>query len=70
MLKAESLQTAELLDMLPEEDVSVVKALIKRLIIAWDSDFVKVTPKERERIEKSEEEMKNGDYVTEEEVWA
>ena len=43
MLKATTLQTAELLDILPDEDVSIVNALIKKLVIAWDPDFTKVT---------------------------
>ena len=30
MLKATTLQTAELLDILPDEDVSIVNALIKK----------------------------------------
>ena len=41
MLKATTLQTAELLDILPDEDVSIVNALIKKLVIAWDPDFTK-----------------------------
>lgn len=69
MLKATTLQTAELLDILPDEDVLLVNALIKKLIIAWDPDFTKVTEKERELLEKSESEMKNGIFVSEKELW-
>ncbi len=70
MMKATTLQTAKLLDILPDEDISIVNALIKRLVIAWDPNFTKLTPKEREILEKSDAEMKDGDYVTEEDFWA
>lgn len=70
MLKATTLETAELLDILPDEDVSIVNALIKKLVIAWDSDFTKVTARERELLEKSDFEMKSGDFVSEEEFWS
>lgn len=70
MLKATTLQTAELLDILPDEDISIVNALIKKLVIAWDPDFTKLTARERELLEKSDSEMKNGDFISEEEFWA
>lgn len=70
MLKATTLQTAELLDILPDEDISIVNALVKKLILAWDPDFTKLTAKERELLEKSDSEMKNGDFVSEEDVWS
>ncbi|SEF38694.1 hypothetical protein [Lachnospira multipara] len=66
MLKAKTLQTAVLLDVLPDEDILLVNALIKKLVIAWDPDFTKVTARERELLEKSDSEMKNGDFVSEE----
>lgn len=70
MLKDATLQTAELLDMLPDEDVSMVNTLIKKLIIAWDPDFTKLTAKESELLEKSTLEMKSGDFISEEEFWS
>ena len=62
-------QTIEMLKMLPDEELSTVNSLLKFLLRSWDPDFVKVTPSERERLEKSESEMENGEYYTEEEVW-
>jgi len=70
MLKEKTLQTAELLDILPDEDILLVNALIKKLVIAWDPDFTKVTARERELLEKIDSEMKNGDFVSEEDVWS
>ena len=70
MLKAKTMQTAELLDILPDEDISIINALIKKLILAWDPDFTKVTPRERELLEKADAEMKNGDFISEKDFWA
>lgn len=70
MLKASTLQTAELLDILPDEDIAIVNALVKKLVIAWDSDFTKVAPRERELLEKTDSEMKNGDFISEKDFWS
>ncbi|MBQ2473518.1 MAG: hypothetical protein II512_04510 [Lachnospira sp.] len=70
MLKAKTLQTAEFLDILPDEDILLVNALIKKLVIAWDPDFTKVTARERELLEKSDSEMNNGNFVSEEDFWS
>ena len=35
-----------------DEDISMENELIKKLIIAWDPDFTKVTDEERELLEK------------------
>lgn len=44
--------------------------LIKMLITAWDPDFTKVTDEERELLEKSDAEMKRGEYIPEEDIWS
>ena len=70
MLKETTLQMAELLDSLPDEEASQVNALIKKLVTVWDPDFTKLTARERELLEKSDLEMKNGDYVSEKDFWS
>ena len=52
------------------EDISMENELIKKLIIAWDPDFTKVTDEERELLEKSDAEMKRGEYIPEEDIWS
>lgn len=69
-MKTITLETAELLDVLPEEDIFMVNALIKKLVKAWDPDFTKVTALEKSLLDKADEEMRNGEYVTESEVWS
>lgn len=48
------MQIAEMIDMLPEQDQSLAYELIKKLVLAWDPDFTKVTPKERRELEEAE----------------
>jgi alkyl hydroperoxide reductase subunit AhpC len=58
-----------MLSLLPEEEISLVNELVKKLVVAWDADFTKVTPEEEKSIKQAEEEMQQGIYLTEEEVW-
>ena len=51
-------------------DISMENELIKKLITAWDPDFTKVTDEERELLEKSDAEMKRGEYIPEEDIWS
>ena len=48
------LNAARLMDMLPEEDKNFAYEFIKKLVLAWDPDFTKVTPEEASQIEQAE----------------
>ena len=50
-----SMDTARMIDMLPEEEQRFAYEFVKRLVIAWDPDFTKVTPNEVARIKAAEE---------------
>lgn len=62
-------KTAQLIDMLPDEELGIVNSLVTRLVKAWDPDFTKVTPEEKRQLDQADAEMANGQYYTEEEVW-
>lgn len=57
-------QTIELLDMLPEQEQELANALIKRMVLAWDSDFTKLTSVERQRLQLAEDELKNNKTIS------
>ena len=57
-------EIAYLVDMLPEQDQNLAYEIIKKMVLAWDPDFTKLTPAEKNRIEIAEAEINNGDYVT------
>ena len=48
------MQIAEMIDMLPEQDQNLAYEFIKKMVLAWDPDFTKVTPKERRELEEAE----------------
>ena len=43
-----------MLDMLPENDQNLAFEIIRKLVLAWDPDFTKLTPKERKELEEAE----------------
>jgi len=47
--------TARMIDMLPVDDQRFAYEFVKRLVLAWDPDFTKVTPEEAARINAAEE---------------
>lgn len=56
-------QIANMVDMLPEKDQNSVFEMVKKLVLAWDPDFTKLTPAERAELEQVEAEMEAGEYV-------
>lgn len=58
-------QIANMVDMLPESDQALALELIKKLVLAWDPDYTKVTPVEKAQLDRAAAEMAAGDYFTE-----
>ncbi|SPF41400.1 conserved hypothetical protein [Candidatus Desulfosporosinus infrequens] len=63
-MSAVSKQIIDMLDMLPESEQELAFEMIKRIVLAWDSDFTKLTPLEREKLTQSEKEIANGEIVS------
>ena len=61
-------EIAILVDMLPEQEQALAFEMIKRMVLAWDPDFTKVTDIERAQIDQAAVEMEAGDYVTDEAI--
>ncbi len=49
-----AMEAARLMDVLPEADKAFAYEFIKKLVLAWDPDFTKVTEEEAKRIENAE----------------
>ena len=58
-------QIADMVDMLPEQDQALAFELVKKLVLAWDPDFTKVTPFEKIQLDQAEAEMNAGNYISE-----
>lgn len=57
-------QTVTMLEMLPAQEQNLALELVKRLVLAWDPDFTKLTPEERARLETAE----IGEYIDSEDI--
>ena len=53
-MSAKTMKIAEMVDMLPEQDQTLAYDIIKKLVLAWDPDFTKLTPQERAELEEAE----------------
>lgn len=58
----------EIMNILPEEEQAFLYQMAKRLVLAWDPDYTKVTPKERADMEEAEREIERGECCTMEEL--
>ena len=56
-------ESVEMLEMLPESEQEFASQFIKRLVLAWDPEYTKLTSAERKRLEAAEQRIDNGEYV-------
>ena len=63
-MTAQVKEVADMLEMLPESEQNLAVELVKRIVLAWDSDFTKLTPKEAQELE----EAMNGEFIDEEDI--
>ena len=50
-----AINTARMIDMLPVGDQRFAYEFVKKLVLAWDPDFTKVTPEEAAQMKAAEE---------------
>lgn len=62
-MSAISKQIIDMIDMLPEQEQQLAFEFIKRMVLAWDSDFTKLTLYERKRLNTADKEIMNGEIV-------
>nr|WP_303999216.1 hypothetical protein [Ruminococcus bromii] len=63
-MSTKTAEIAKMIDMLPDSDKKLACELIKKLVLAWDSDYTKVTEQEYKDITEAE----NGDFVSEDDI--
>ncbi len=59
-----AMEAARLMESLPDADKQFVLEFIKKMVMAWDPDFTKVTAEEKDRIAKAE----NSGFVDENDI--
>lgn len=52
-------EIAEMIELLPESEQELVFEMIKRIVLAWDPDYTRLTDTEKESLESS----RNSGYV-------
>ena len=52
------------IDILDENDVGALYAIISKMLAAYDPDYIYATPEEEARIQQGREDIKNGDFIT------
>lgn len=57
-------QAIDLMELLPESEQNFALEFIKKLVIAWDPDFTKVTPAERAKLEEAQREIENSETIS------
>ena len=65
-----AMNAAKMLDMLPEQEQAFAYEIIKRLVLAWDPDYTKLTPAEEADLQQATQEAESGECYTLEEVEA
>ena len=66
-----TVQEQEILTMyntLPEAEQDLAYELLRRLVLAWDPDFTKLTPSERADLEESERDLREGRTIRMEDI--
>jgi len=56
-------RVAQMVDMLPDDEQVFAYEFVRRLVLAWDPDYTKVTPTEAAALRKADEEYKRGDIL-------
>ena len=59
-----TMEAARLMDMLPESEQNFAYEFIKKLVLAWDPDYTKLTPEEEKRVSAAEK----GEFVNDSEI--
>ena len=56
-MSAATKEAINLMEILPESEQNFVLEFIKKLVLAWDPDYTKVTPAEKKALEDAEKDI-------------
>lgn len=63
-----AIKTARMLNYLPHDEQKLAYELMRRIVLAWDPDFTKLTPDEADRLNEAEKEIERGEVVSDSEI--
>ena len=67
-MTANEQEMLRLYNFLPEVDQDFALTFMRKLVLAWDPDFTKLTPMERTELESSRADFENGNAVRMDEI--
>lgn len=59
-----AMNMAKLLDMLPDQEQALAYEMLKRIVLAWDPDYTKLTDAERDILAAAEAECEAGEMIS------
>ena len=63
-----AMKAARMLDMLPTDEQELAYEMLKRIVLAWDPDFTKLTPAEAAAVCEVEAEIFRGETVSDDAI--
>lgn len=61
-------QIVDMLGMLPEKEQDFACEMLKKIVLAWDPDFTKLTPDEARRLEVGKKQFAAGEFYRDDEI--
>lgn len=57
-------EAISLMEILPESEQNFALEFIKKMVLAWDPDYTKVTPAERKELEEAEKDIADNGTIS------
>jgi len=67
-MSTQTRQIVDMLDMLPEEERNFACEMLRKIVLAWDPDFTKLTPDEARRLEVGRQQIADGMFYQSDEI--
>ena len=68
MMSAATREMIDLMAILPESEQNFALEFVRKLVIAWDPDYTKVTPAERKALEEAEKSIAEEGTVSHDDI--
>ena len=62
------MEITSMLEMLPQDEQEFACEVVRKLVLAWDSDFTKLTPKEAAELKLAHEQVVAGEVFADEDI--
>lgn len=63
-MNATTKKVISLMEILPENDQNFALEFIKKLVLAWDPDYTKLTPSERQALSEAEKDIEENGTIS------